>query len=310
LLTQKPIDGDFEILVIDGGSTDRTLDIVRSFPEYGTKIRLLHNPRRLQVYAWNMALREMRGSHFAMMTAHADYAPDYFVRCFERLRDTGAAAVGGVPWAQGEGRFGVAVAFCMSSPFGVGSARFRYLTREEACDTVPLIFARKETIQAVGGWDERIAFDEDSDMSYRLRANGGRLIVSPAIGVKYYVRQSAKGLWKQMFRYGYWRRFTQLKHPGSVPVRIMAPTLLLAGLAASALLASTPARPLAAIVPAMYAAFLFAGTTVAARRIGRDAAVVPFAMAIMHAAYGMGYLNALVRMRSLRGRTLARSVAH
>lgn len=309
LLAQKPIEGDFEILVIDGGSTDRTLDIVRSFPEYGTKIRLVHNPRRLQVYAWNMALREMRGTYFAMMTAHADYSPDYFDRCFDRLRHTGAAAVGGVPWAQGEGRFGTAVAFCMSSPFGVGSARFRYLTQEEACDTVPLIFAHKETIQAVGGWDERIAFDEDSDMSYRLRANGGRLIVSPSIGVKYYVRHSAKGLWKQMYRYGYWRRFTQLKHPGEVPVRIMAPSLLLAGLAASALLALTPARPAAAIVPAMYAAFLAAGTAVAIRRIGRDAVAVPAAMAIMHAAYGFGYWNALVKMRSRRVGTLSRSAA-
>ena len=309
ILAQQPVSGDFEILVIDGGSTDRTVDIVRSFPEFGTKIRLVENPRRLQVFAWNIALREMRGEYFAMMTAHADYASDYFLRCLETLERTKATAVGGVPWALGEGSFGRAVAFCMSTPFGVGSARFRYLTHEEICDTVPLIFARKRTIDAVGGWDERIAFDEDSDMSYRLRARGGKLVVSPSIGVKYYVRQSPKGLWKQMFRYGYWRRFTQLKHPDEVPLRIMAPTALLAGLAFSAAVALTPARPVALVVPAMYGAFVLTATVIAAARIGGAAASVPGAMMTMHAAYGVGYWKALLKMRSLGAGTPVRSAA-
>ncbi len=206
LLAQRTDFGDLEILVIDGCSTDATRAIVRGYPEYGTKIRLIENPRKQQVYAWNMGLREMRGQYYAMMTAHAEYAPDYFLKCLETLQRTGAAAVGGVPRAYGEGALGRAIAFCMSTPFGVGNARFRYLQSEEECDTVPLIFAAKETVAAVGGWDERIVFDEDSDMSYRLRARGGKLVVSPHIGVRYYMRRSIKALWKQ-----------------ALPLRLLAP---------------------------------------------------------------------------------------
>lgn len=310
LLAQKPVDGAVEILVIDGGSTDRTVDIVRSFPEFGDRIRLVQNPRRLQVFAWNVALREMRGEYFAMMTAHADYAFDYFARCIETLNRTGAAAVGGVPRAHGDGALGNAVAFCMSTPFGVGGARFRYLTREEVSDTVPLIFARRETIEAVGGWDERIAFDEDSDMSYRLRERGGKLIVSPDIGVKYYVRHSFKALWKQMYRYGYWRRFTQLKHPSEVPVRVMAPTLFLAAMASSALVALTPLRAFSLLVPVLYLGFVTVATVVALTRIGRNGLLVPAALLTMHTSYGVGYGKALMRMRPQRAGKPARTPAH
>ncbi|MFN2448965.1 MAG: glycosyltransferase family 2 protein [Candidatus Baltobacteraceae bacterium] len=299
LLAQQRMFGSIEILVIDGGSTDGTRAIVRSFPEYGTTIRLIENRRRLQVYAWNIGLRQMCGQYYAMLTAHAEYAPDYFEKCLETLERTGAAAVGGVPRAYGEGRLGRAIAFCMSSPFGVGNARFRYLKREEECDTVPLIFAARETVQAAGGWDERISFDEDSDMSYRLRERGGKLVVSPEIGVRYYVRRSLKSLWKQLYQYGYWRRVTQLKHPQSVPLRVLAPVALLGGLAASAMLAATPLRPVAAIVPICYAAFMVTGMVCSVKRVGPSAFCIPAVMATMHAGYGVGYLNAFCR-RSAR----------
>ncbi len=39
LLQQRGVD-DYEILVIDGRSTDRTIDVVRSFPEFGGQVKL------------------------------------------------------------------------------------------------------------------------------------------------------------------------------------------------------------------------------------------------------------------------------
>lgn len=295
LLRQRPAAGDIEILVVDGCSKDATRAVVRSFPEYGDKIRLIDNPRRLQVYAWNIGLREMRGEYFAMMTAHAEYSADYFEKCLQTLERSGASAVGGVPAAHGEGPVGRAIAYCMSTPFGVGDARFRYLQQEEECDTVPLIFARKETIEAIGGWDESIKFDEDSDLSYRLRKSGARLVVSPAIGVKYYVRRSFKALWKQMYQYGFWRQATRRKHPRAVPLRVYAPAVLLVGLAASAALAATPARLLSLVIPAMYCGFVGLATVQSVPRIGKDALLVPSAIATMHSAYGVGFLSGLFR---------------
>lgn len=310
LLAQEAVDGDFEILVVDGMSTDRTVDVVRSFPEYGTRVRLVYNRLKLQVHAWNIGLREMRGEYFAMITAHAQYAPDYLSRCIETLERTGAAAVGGVPRASGEGWIGRAVAWCMSTPFGVGGARFRYLQREEECDTVPLIFSRRDAIERLGGWDETIAFDEDSDLAYRIRAHGGKLVVSPSIRLRYFVRRSLRSLCKQMYRYGYWRRFTQLKHPGVVPVRVLAPAALVAGFAASALLLFTPLRILAGVIPASYAAFLLVAMVASAPELGPGAICVPVTLGVMHVSYGVGWWKAFALLHPLlsgkRRRSLAR----
>lgn len=308
LLAQQQAGGEIEIIVVDGMSTDRTVDVVRSFPEYGTAIRLVPNRRRLQVYAWNAALESARGEYFAMILAHAQYSPTYFASCLEVMRRTGADAVGGVQRPSGHGLVGGAVAWCMSSAAGIGNARFRYTEEEEETDSVFSIFTRTQTLRALGGYDERVPFDEDSDMNYRMRKSGRKLVVSPRIGVRYVVRHSFKALAKQMYRYGYWRRVTQLKHGGEVPLRVYAPATLLAALALSAALAATPLRVLAAVVPGTYAAMLLLAASASVRRAGMAAICVPPALATMHLSYGLGYWVALATIRSLPAQARGHSV--
>jgi glycosyltransferase involved in cell wall biosynthesis len=291
------VDADIEIIVVDGMSSDRTVDIVRSLPEFGTKIHLIPNPRRLQVFAWNAALREARHEYFAMILAHADYHPEYFAQCLEVMGRTGADAVGGVQRPCGRGPFGRAVAYCMASPLGIGDARFRYTDVEQDSNTVFSIFTRCDTLRTLGGYDERFPFDEDSELNYRLRQRGGKLVVSPFIRVRYHVRESLRGLWMQMYCYGYLRRLTQLKHPRFVPKRVYVPAALLAALALSATLAATPLRMFAALVPAAYAVLLLLAALNAAFVVGAAAALVPFALVTMHSAYGIGFWRSLMTPR-------------
>lgn len=307
LLRQSGIDGVVEILVVDGGSSDRTIDVVRSFPEYGANVRLLLNPRRLQVFAWNTALREAQGEYYAMISAHSEYGPTYFADCIDVMRRTYAAAVGGVQHPYGTSAIGRAIAWCMSSSFGMGNARFRYTKREEEAESVFAMFTRKRTLEDLGGFDIRLPFDEDSDLSYRMRSAGGKIVVSPRIEVRYAVRQSLRALWKQMERYGFFRRFTQLKHPRRAPLRTYAPAMLFAGMLLSALLLATPARAFGLFIPAIYAAFLTAGAAASIRRTRFAAAIVPVALATMQLAYGWGWWRAAVTTALASLRTARRN---
>lgn len=299
LLEQQGVDGQVEIVVVDGMSADGTREIVRASPEYGTRVRMLDNPDRLQVYALNAGLRAARGEYVAFFSAHTHYGPRYLATCLEVMARTGAAAVGGVQRPQGGGAFGKAVAWCMSSPFGVGNARYRFADKEEEAESLFSIFTRRKTLEDLGGFDERFPYDEDSDISYRLRSAGGKLVVSPQIEIAYHVRDTLRGLCAQMYRYGYWRRLTQLAHRGRVPLRVYAPAALVAAATAAIPLSGTPLRAVSAAAMGAYAAFLLAAGAAAIPKLRARALLVPAVLAAMHISYGIGWWVGLLTFRSV-----------
>jgi GT2 family glycosyltransferase len=226
------------------------------------------------------------------------------------MQRTGAAAVGGVQRPYGTSLLGKAIAWCMASPFGMGNARFRYATSEEEVDSVFGAFMKRETLDELGGFDERVPFDEDDELNYRIRQRGGKVIVSPAIGVRYHVRESLKPLAMQMFRYGYWRRLTQLLHPGKVPLRVLVPPIFVASLVLSLAIATTPFRLAALVVPGAYVAFTLGAAALAFRRLrGPAALLVPVALATMHASYGIGWWRGFTNFRSTVRDTADRALA-
>jgi succinoglycan biosynthesis protein ExoA len=284
-----------EVLVVDGGSTDGTRAVVQAYAERYPFLRLLDNPRRVPAAAMNVGLRQARGEVIVRMDAHTVYAPDYIRRCVELLQTTGAANVGGVQRAVGRGYVAGAIAVALTSPFGVGDARFRYTDRPTWADTVYLGAWWKRTLETLGGFDEAWAVNEDSELNYRLRQAGGKILVSPEVRCWYHVRPSLGALARQYFRYGFWRARTTIVHPGSLRWRHLVPPLLvlsLAGSAAAGLMGAT----WSIIVPAFYTA-VNAGASIATalRRGWRYLPVLPVVYATLHLSWGTGFLIGLVR---------------
>jgi succinoglycan biosynthesis protein ExoA len=291
LLDQTAFGGEVEILVVDGGSTDRTVEVVRAFPECGGKIRLLHNSHRLQTHAWNIGLREAEGKYITLISAHTEYGADYLDNCIKAVERTGAANVGGVQVPVGDGNVGTVIAWAMQSPFAIGNARFRYARSEEFVNDVFSTFLERSTLEELGGYDESFPVNEDGELNYRLRKAGYRILCSPDIRVRYHVRPSLSRLAQQMARYGFWRRRTQLRHPEYVPWRVLAPPALVLGLLASAALYAATHWWLALIWPLLYAGFLLVGTTKAVATLKNPMAflIAPAVLATIHFSYGMGW---------------------
>lgn len=301
-VTSQTYAGLIEVLVIDGGSRDRTVEMAERF----RGVRVLHNPRRRQAAGLNEALAQARGEIVVRVDAHAVVAPDYLTRCVDALEGKGAAMVGGAinPVARREGRgFQAVVAAAMSSPVGIGTARFhRPSARAGWTDTVYLGAYHTQTARSVGGYDPSAAPNEDAEFAQRMRGHGG-IWFDPAIRSTYGPRTGPTALARQFFSYGRARARTVVRHPRSLSPRQVAAPVLLLGLLS----------PWRVLVAAAYAVVLAAAVLTARKAPVRVAAMVPVAVAIMHLSWGTGFLIGLpsaIVHRIVEGRPAQRGGHH
>ena len=204
-----------EVLVADGLSTDSTREvIVRMAADHpAVTVRILDNPGKIVPTGFNIALAAAAGEIIVRVDGHTIIDPDYVRQCVALLQNTAADNVGGRMTAVGRGTFGEAVALATSSPFGVGGARFHYSDQEEWVDTVYMGAWRREVFDKVGGFDEELVRNQDDEFNYRLRASGGKILLSPTINSRYYNRSTVRSLWRQYYQYGYWKVRVLQKHP-------------------------------------------------------------------------------------------------
>jgi succinoglycan biosynthesis protein ExoA len=285
-----------EILVVDGMSTDHTCEIVQSLAREDNRIRLLLSPQRRTPFSMNIGVAAATGEVLVRVDGHSVVGTDHVRRLVVYLLESRADHVGGVMRATGRTYVQQTIALAMSSPFGVGTARFRYTDREQDIDTVPFGAYHRETVVQLGGFDERFLIGQDSELDYRIIRNGGRVRVTPAIHTDYYCRASLRRLAQQYFYYGKAKAYMLHKH-GSLPSpRALAPAALLTfvgALAAAAPFSRVARRVLAPVLAAYSLGCLAAGIAIAAQRGWRHAALLPATLATLHISHGAGFLSAL-----------------
>ncbi|MCL1789761.1 MAG: glycosyltransferase family 2 protein [Peptococcaceae bacterium] len=230
LLQQDYPAEQMELLFIDGCSTDKTCEIVQQYSEKYPHLHLLSNPDKTAPYALNIGIRASRGCYVVMMGAHSMYANNYISKCIACLERTGAENVGGVAQTQGRGFWGEAIALMQSTKFGVGNAAYRVGAEDGYVDTVPFGAFRRETFERFGYYDVRLTRNQDNEMNYRIRKNGGRNFLSNDIVFTYFCRDSISRMMKNGFLNGKWGVITSFLCPGSMSLRHYIPFLFVSSL--------------------------------------------------------------------------------
>lgn len=281
----------YEVIVADGGSTDGTRGIVEFVAASHRNVRLIDNPGRTQASGLNLGILASAGEYIARQDGHAEWTPQHLSRSIALLRETGADNVGGRADGVGAGMTGRAIARAMQSPFGVGGARFRYSTRPEEVATVFPGTFRRSAFQRVGLFDEAYPPHEDYELNDRIRATGGRVLFSPDIPTRYYVRDSLSALARQYFRYGRAKVRVARARPAVIrPYHLAAPALVAAVPAALLMTPSRRGRRMAVAAAAAYVA----GCVAAGIRAGRGEPMavrvrIPGVFMILHMAWGTGF---------------------
>ncbi len=265
-------------------------DSARAAFDYASRVKVVANPVGTTPAGLNAALAASTGEIVVRCDAHAELPPGYLSRVVETLERTGAANVGGRQLPRGDTLWERAVALAMSTPLGAGDARYRLGGEEGPTDTVYLGAFRRDVLEAVGGFDETLHRNQDYELNWRLRQGGGVVWFDPALAVTYRPRGSLRRLARQYFDYGRWKRVVLRRHPASLRPRQLAAPLLVLGLAASAVLAVTPARAVAPVLPALYGSLVVVGSAVVGIRRREPAAVLaPIVLATMHLSWGAGF---------------------
>jgi succinoglycan biosynthesis protein ExoA len=299
-MRRQRLEGAIELVFADGGSSDRTRELLQEMAVEDPRIRVFDNPNRSVSSGLNVALRHARGRWVARMDAHTEYPEDYIARGVERLAQGGTRWVSGPQVPHGDNAVSRAVALALSSPLGRGGSRKwgeagAAIGTEFELDSG--VFAgvwERSTVLEYGGWDERWPRNSDSEMAGRFLARGEKLICVPEMAAAYVPRGSLKGLWRQYRDYGAYRERTAVRHPNTLRrSHLLAPALVID--AAAAALAPRRLRTLARGGLGLYALVVVGAGLREFPSAGRDGLLVPLVLPIMHLGHGLGFIEAAVR---------------
>ncbi len=220
-----------EWLFVDVGSTDETKKIINEYcVRYGELIRILDNPNKIQASAMNIGIKNSIGKYIIRLDAHAEYDNKYIENCIKQLDSGVYDNVGGIAITKGRTPFGKIVACMMSSKFGVGNSQFRTSCSSGLVDTVPFGAFPRETFEKYGFFDERLARNEDNEINYRIRKNGGKVFLSSDIKFIYYCRDTLGGILNMAFQNGKWTIIASRLCPGSMGIRHLIPLVFVLSL--------------------------------------------------------------------------------
>ncbi len=287
-----------EILVFDGRSKDKTLEILKRFSTNHTHIKVFNNEKEIIPVALNLGIKQAKGDFILRIDAHSEYPLNYILKCIEYLKKTAADNVGGIVIHRGIGFIGEAIALAQSSWFGLGGAKFRTAKKEQYVDTVFSGAWPRQTFEKYGFFDERLVRNQDIEFNAKIRQGGGKIFLTPEIKSYYYCRSSFKGLWTQYFRNGFWNIKTVRINSTSLSLRHFVPlifvlfVLLLLGFSFFFKLASG----LLAFIVASYLFTNFIFSFIIAVRSGiKYFLLLPLTFAVLHFSYGLGSLIGLFK---------------
>ena len=196
---------DYEVIVVDDGSTDDTAAIAR---EYG--FRVISTDNLGLSSARNTGLAAASGEIVAYTDDDARPNPHWLTYLAIAFQQGDYAGVGGpnIP-PPDDGPIAECVAKAPGGPIHV-------LLSDREAEHIPgcnMAF-RADALRAVGGFDShfRVAGD-DVDVCWRIRERGWRLGFSPAAMVWHHRRNSVRAYWKQQRGYGKAEALLERKWP-------------------------------------------------------------------------------------------------
>lgn len=288
---------DFEVLLIDGMSTDGTRDIILEYSRKIPYFHLIDNPMHTVPYALNSGIKKAKGEIIIRLDAHCKYPNNYISELAKQLIILNADNVGGL-WhtiPANDSSEAISIAECSSHPFGVGGSEHKTGTHTiHKVDTVPFGCYKRELFNNIGLFDEELTRNQDDEFNGRLIKNGGSIYIIPDIIIEYTARENLKKMRKMYYQYGLFKPLVNKKLGSPATLRQFFPALFCIGLFVGFVLS-----PLVTWIKWAYISTLIIytiiGTIIGIKKAFLYKRVIlvaymPYTFFNIHLSYGIGYI--------------------
>ena len=283
------------IVVCDGGSADKTVAIVERIGNTDPRVRVLTTLDGLSTSASVNRAVECFGHGRAWLVrldAHAGYPKDYASRLVAKAIETGASSVVTPMFTLGETCFQHAAAAAQNSFLGTGGSAHRLLNRGGWVEHGHHALFNLEQFRELGGYDDKLEFNEDAEFDRRLIKRGGRIWLADDLVITYFPRDNTISLFSQYVKHGRGRAQTFVRHGGRERIRhfilpSIAPIMILGFL-------GPLYWPLAVPASAWLFACLSYGLVLGIRQKDVCAAGSGYASIVMQLAWSIGHWREII----------------
>ncbi len=297
-----------EILLIDSGSDDATMQVMRAFarenPQY-LRVTVAENKKRTLAAGWNVALGLFQEDVILRIDAHARVPADFLRKNMECL-EGGEYVSGGprpnlperdTPWQR-------LLLMAECSMFGSGIAQFRRENKKKYVKTMFHPAYRREVFEKAGKYDERLGRTEDNEMNYRVRQCGFRLCYDPSIHSWQYTRSTLGGMMKQKYGNGYWVVLTLKVCPRCMSIYHFVPLFFVLAVLGSTVMAAMGKGWPAKMLWGTYGLAATAMSVLAVRGEEKHPSqiLLPGIFLLLHGSYGIGSMAGLLKLPFWRAR--------
>lgn len=290
----------YQIVVIDGMSTDRTIDIVEKYKKkYPDLIKVYDNPKEWQAVGRNIAIQNEKESDLITYLDGHCIADTQWLKTlfndFQAHNNPKFAGVGSIHLSpEDESTIGKSIEQVFHTLFGGIGSSFRPVGIREEVETVPFVLFKREALEDVGLYEEDMKVGEDFTLSYKLRSVGYKLFINPKAIVYRYNRNTIYSFLIQMYNYGIAKAISGRKFPHSLNVYHYFPSVLIIFLTILGALGvyMVELRLFFYLIVLLYAVttLTFSLITAFRKRQWAFAIVMPLLYVVEHFSYSVGFI--------------------